>query len=104
VNYFPGVPQDFPTPDDIRVARALVKMARMLHGYVEPSSRWPGHEMRMGGHEKRIRDAAGRRESGALGMGITNDGAGQLPNPNDEIRMTNQTRNSNDEDPVALPG
>jgi hypothetical protein len=58
--YFPGVPEGFPNKGDVRVARALVRMARMLHGFVEPSSRRPGHELRLREHRARIRSGAGR--------------------------------------------
>jgi hypothetical protein len=54
--YFPGIPQDFPNRGDLRVVRALARMAWMLHGPVAPSARWPGHRMRLKDHQHRIRE------------------------------------------------
>jgi hypothetical protein len=52
--YFPGMPQGFPTRGDVRAARMLARMATMLHAGISPSSRWPGHAERLCGHRRRV--------------------------------------------------
>jgi hypothetical protein len=64
--HFTALPEGFPDPGDLRVARALVQMARMLHGFVEVSNRRRGHEQRLAEHRARIRrdSRGGRRGRG----------------------------------------
>jgi len=51
----PGMPVGFATRGDLEVIRALVRMAVILHGFVEPSRGRPGHRARWLWHMRRIR-------------------------------------------------
>lgn len=61
--YFPGMPEGFPGREDFRVMRALIDMARVLHGWPEFSRRRPGHQLRLCRHGLRIREELGRRKA-----------------------------------------
>ena len=56
VDALPGMPDGFPTKQDFEVIRALVRMAVILHEFVEPSANRPGHRFRWLGHMRRIRE------------------------------------------------
>ena len=56
-----SMPRGFPTGDDLRARMALRRLAAVLHGRVEQSSRWPDHACRLDGHGRRIAEEMRKR-------------------------------------------